>query len=138
MDLAFQNSIQHLRRIGTKDEKHLGFIDKMILRRDRSRGIVIGFHGTSLRRALEIQNDGFKNCLCDEGGFGVYFWDEKFRDNAFTFAKEKAQKDGHKTIAIFKAKIYHPEPDWLKARPQWIVDANNIEIIQTYFCNINE
>ena len=111
-------------------------VKRMLEKRRGLGGLICGFHGTSQKRARRIMKCGFKNCRCDEGGYGVYFWDEEFRKNALEFARKKAVDDDDNSIAIIKVIANKPEPDWLEGRPQWIAPAEKIGIIKVEYLSI--
>lgn len=136
MSQKFYDSIKYLKSKCSADKDCLDRIDTMIDFRDNCGGEVIGYHGTSGLRGCSIADKGFVNTRCIEGGYGVYFWNGENKKNAWTFAVDKASQENDDKIAIIKARIWYPEPDWLEARPQWIVDAKCIFIEEiSYFDN---
>jgi hypothetical protein len=115
----------------TKEEQRK--LNAMLKKKERQGGIVFGYHGTSATRAREIQQNGFQDARCVEGGFGVYFWDDDYPNNALAPARKKAEEDGDNQYAVIEARCTNARPDFLMGRPQWLVNSGNIEILDIQF-----
>jgi hypothetical protein len=114
-------------------EEELRKLNTMIEKKERQGGIVYGYHGTSAKRAREIQQKGFQDTRCVEGEFGVYFWDDDYPNNALAPARKKAEEDGDNQYAVIKARCTNARPDFLMGRPQWLVNSGDIEILDIQF-----
>lgn len=122
-----------LEREGFCTKGQFKMFNKMLAKIKKQSEEVVGWHGTSGKIGKIIKDQGFKNFRCQEGGYGVYFWDEDCRDKAIEIARERMSGNGDKEFALIKAKIKNPNPDLLMGRPQWLAEAEKIKILSIEF-----
>ena len=120
-------------------EKALCNLNVLLKKKKICKGKVIGYHGTSASRAKSIGINGFRNSVCVEGHYGVWFWDEDYRNNSIPAAQDKSKEDGDLEYAIIKAELDSPIPDLSPlARPQWRATKDRIKILGVEYVPINQ
>jgi hypothetical protein len=114
-------------------------IDAMLQRKEKNHGVVIGYHGTSASRARMIEANGFENRVAVDQRTGVFAWDETMKDNAKSFGKDRAKKDGDSQYAVIVLEMTNPEPDYLQGRNgEWKAYADQTKVLSVQYYSVDE
>ena len=112
--------------------EHMRIYQELCRKLEKHNGRIVGFHGTSADIARVIEEVGFKDQVCVEGGYGIWFYDEDVANTAEIAAKRKAQERGQSRGAVIRAELSNPKPD-TKGRKQWLAHSSSITVLDVQY-----
>ena len=118
---------------GPQSMEALQGLNRMLAKKERLGGILEGCHGTAASIGRQIQEGGFANYKSVDGSVGVWFHDDSVAQNANLHGRDKARELGEDEFCLIKARLTNPTPDLEQGRPQWLAQADKIEILEITF-----